>query len=150
VNGVATYSEGLRVGYRHYDAKNIDPLFPFGYGLSYTTFAYRHLTVHGHGGDVTVGADITNTGHRTGTEVPQLYLGAPDEPPAQLKGFTKVQLRPGQTRHVTFHLSPRSFASWDATSHAWRVAGGTYRVMVGAGSRDIRLRQTLELRPMAG
>jgi len=95
VNGVATYSEGLDVGYRHYDDAKIDPLFPFGYGLSYTTFGYRNLTVHGHGTDLTVGADITNTGHRTGTAVPQLYIGAPDEPPAQLKGFTKLRLRPG-------------------------------------------------------
>jgi beta-glucosidase len=148
VNGVAAYSEGLRVGYRHYDEKNIEPLFPFGYGLSYTTFAYRHLTVHGHGGDLTVGADVTNTGHRTGTEVPQLYVGAPDEPPAQLKGFTKVRLAPGRTRHVTFRLTARSFASWDTTAHAWRVAGGEYRVMVGAGSRDIRLRQSVRLPAM--
>ncbi|MGH3382323.1 MAG: glycoside hydrolase family 3 C-terminal domain-containing protein [Actinoallomurus sp.] len=150
VNGVATYSEGLRVGYRHYDAKGVAPLFPFGYGLSYTTFAYRHLTVHWHGGDVTVGADITNTGHRTGTEVPQLYLGAPGEPPAQLKAFTKIQLRPGGTRHVTFALNPRSFASWDTTAHAWQVTGGEYHVMLGAGSRDIRLRDTITLPPMKG
>ncbi|MDN3351377.1 glycoside hydrolase family 3 C-terminal domain-containing protein [Actinomadura sp. DC4] len=145
VGGVATYSEGLRVGYRHYDEKNIEPLYPFGYGLSYTTFAYRHLTVRRHGGDVTVGADVTNTGRRTGTAVPQLYVGAPDEPPAQLKGFTKVRLAPGRTRHVTFHLTPRSFASWDTSAHAWRVAGGRYLVMLGAGSRDIRSRQALTL-----
>jgi beta-glucosidase len=150
VDGVATYSEGLRVGYRHYDAKGIEPLFPFGYGLSYTSFAYRHLTVRGLGGDVTVGADVTNTGRRTGTAVPQLYLGAPDEPPAQLKGFTKITLRPGQTRHVTFRLTPRSFASWDAVAHAWRVAGGDYRVMVGAGSRDLPLGETINLPKMNG
>jgi beta-glucosidase len=149
VNGVATYSEGLYVGYRHYDAKNIDPLFSFGHGLSYTTFSYRHLTVGRHGGDVTVGADITNTGHRTGTEVPQLYVGAPDEPPAQLKGFTKVQLRPGQTRRVTFTLPASAFASWDVASHGWKVTGGTYRVMLGAGSRDIRLRTDVRLPPSA-
>lgn len=147
VNGVATYSEGLRVGYRHYDAKNIEPLFPFGYGLSYTTFAYRNLTVHGHGTDITVGVDITNTGRRIGTDVPELYIGAPDEPPAQLKGFTKIRLRPGQTRHVTFRLDFRSFASWDTTSHGWTVTGGTYRIMLGAGSRDIRLQQEIQLPP---
>ena len=145
VNGVATYSEGLRVGYRHYDEKNIEPLYPFGYGLSYTTFAYRHLTVHRHGGDVTVGADITNTGRRTGTEVPQLYVGAPGEPPAQLKGCTKLRLAPGRTGHVRFHLTPRSFASWDTATHAWRVAGGEYRLLLGAGSRDIRLRRPIDL-----
>jgi beta-glucosidase len=147
VNGVATYSEGLRVGYRHYDERNIEPLFPFGYGLSYTTFAYRNLTVHGHGTNLTVGADITNTGHRTGVAVPQLYIGAPDEPPAQLKGFTKVPLRPGQTRHVTFTLGSRSFASWNTTTHAWTVTGGTYRIMLGAGSRDLRLQQRIRLAP---
>lgn len=150
VNGVATYSEGLRVGYRHYDSENIAPLFPFGYGLSYTTFSYSNLAVHGENGHVTVGADITNTGHRTGTEVPQLYIGAPDEPPAQLQGFTKIQLRPGETRQVTFTLTPRSFASWDTGAHAWKVAGGDYHIMVGAGSRDIRLRQDIHLSPMNG
>jgi beta-glucosidase len=150
VDGVATYSEGLRVGYRHYDEKNIEPLFPFGFGLSYTTFAYRHLTVRGHGTDLTVGADITNTGRRTGTEVPQLYVGAPDEPPAQLKGFTKIRLRPGRTRHVTFHLDSRSFASWNTTSHAWQVTGGTYHLMLGAGSRDLRLRREIHLPPTKG
>jgi beta-glucosidase len=148
VGGVATYSEGRYVGYRHYDAKHIDPLFSFGHGLSYTTFRYRRLTAGRHGGDVTVGADITNTGRRTGTEVPQLYVGAPDEPPAQLKAFTKVRLAPGRTGHVTFHLTPRSFASWDAAAHAWRVTGGEYRVMLGAGSRDIRLRQPIDLPAM--
>jgi beta-glucosidase len=150
VDGVATYSEGLRVGYRHYDAKGIEPLFPFGYGLSYTTFAYRNLTVQGHGAEVTVGADVTDSGHRTGVAVPQLYLGAPDEPPAQLKGFTKIRLRPGQTRHVTFHLTSRSFAYWDTTAHAWKVAGGAYRVMVGEGSRDVRLHTTITLPPGNG
>jgi beta-glucosidase len=150
VNGVATYSEGLRVGYRHYDAKNIEPLFPFGYGLSYTTFAYRNLTVDGHGTDIKVGVDITNTGRRAGIAVPQLYIGAPDEPPAQLKGFTKVRLMPGQTRHATFTLGSRSFASWDTTTHGWTVTGGTYRLMLGAGSRDIRLQREIHVPPTRG
>ncbi len=145
VGGVATYSEGLRVGYRHYDEKNIAPLFAFGHGLSYTTFAYRHLTVERHGGDVTVGADLTNTGRRTGVAVPQLYVGAPDEPPAQLKGFTKVELRPGRTRQVRFTLPARAFASWDAASHGWTLAGGTYHLMLGEGSRDFRLRADVTL-----
>ena len=153
VDGTAHYSEGVFVGYRHYDAKNITPLFPFGYGLSYTRFSYSHLRIRrGTGGTVTVGADVTNTGRRVGGEVAQLYVGDPSssavpEPPAQLQGFQKLTLAPGRTGHVTFTLPRRAFAYWDTTSHGWRVAGGAYRIMVGGGSRDIRLRGGLGLAP---
>jgi beta-glucosidase len=151
VNGTATYSEGVFVGYRHYDANSVTPLFPFGYGLSYTTFAFSHLCVRpGLGGRLTVTADVTNTGTRAGAEVAQLYVGDPSstavpEPPEQLEGFTKVNLVPGRSAHVTFNLTDRSFSYWDTTTGTWRVAGGTYRIAVGDSSRDLPLTATLNL-----
>jgi beta-glucosidase len=146
VGGTVSYSEGVFVGYRHYDAAGVAPLFPFGYGLSYTTFRYANLSITaGAAGRVAVSADVTNTGTRSGAEVVQLYVGdpAPGEPPAQLKGFTKVTLAPGATAHVSFTLDSRAFSYWDVGTHGWRVAGGTYRIDVGASSRDFRLRGTV-------
>jgi beta-glucosidase len=142
VNGTATYSEGLQIGYRWYDAQNIAPLFPFGYGLSYTTFRYSHLKV-GHGDEVKVGVDVTNTGSRAGADVAQLYVGAPPaagEPPRRLRGFQKVYLRPGQTRHLTFTLNRRAFSVWDATVHAWTTVPGPHQLWVGDSSRNLPLR----------
>jgi beta-glucosidase len=146
VNGTATFSEGVFVGYRHYDEQDITPLYPFGFGLSYTTFGFSHLAVHGR----TVTADVTNTGRRAGSEVAQLYVGDPStpavpEPPGQLAGFAKVDLAPGQTRQVTFPLTARSFAYWNTTSNAWRVAGGNYRINVGDSSRNLPLTTTVLL-----
>jgi beta-glucosidase len=149
VNGTAHYSEGIFVGYRHYDAKNIAPLFPFGFGLSYATFSYASLKVtKGTGANVTVEADVTNTGTMTGAEIAQLYVGSPTssatpEAPQELAGFQKVLLTAGQTKHVTFTLDARSFSHWDTASHSWKVTAGTYRILVGSGSRDIRLHGTV-------
>jgi beta-glucosidase len=143
VNGNADYSEGLQVGYRWYDAQGIEPLFPFGYGLSYTTFAFSHLTVspvlapHGH---VTVGVDVTNTGPRAGAEVAQVYVADPaatGEPPTQLKGFQKVTLDPGQTKHLTFTLDERAFSTWDPAAQQWTTHDGRYGVLVGDSSRNL-------------
>ena len=138
------YSEGVNVGYRWYDAKNQEPLFPFGHGLSYTAFRYDDLKVEHSGGDeAVVKARITNTGKREGAEVVQLYLGSPaaaQEPPKQLKGFEKIMLKPGEGRIVTMKLDRNSLAAWDTESHAWRVYPGTYSIMVGSSSRDIRLK----------
>jgi beta-glucosidase len=147
VNGHAVYSEGLDVGYRWYDAKNIAPLFPFGYGLSYTTFGYSGLSVKANGGADTavVSFALRNTGSRAGAEVAQLYVGDPSaagEPPQQLKAFQKVFLPPGQSQTVTLSLDLRAFAIWDATKHGWVVPGGTYRILVGSSSRNIRLQGT--------
>ena len=144
VNGHAAYSEGLQIGYRWYDANNVTPLFPFGFGLSYTTFGYSNLTVSvvSPSGQVQIGFDLTNTGNLTGAEVPQLYLGFPaaaGEPPRLLKGFQKITLSPGQTQHVTFNLNWEDLANWDATARGWIVTPGSFQVMVGASSRDIRL-----------
>jgi beta-glucosidase len=138
------YSERLLMGYRWYDASNVPPLFPFGHGLSYTTFAYSNLTVGAvtPSGQVAVGLDLQNTGNRTGAEVAQLYLGFPanaGEPPRQLKGFRKVLLPPGTSPHLNFTLNWEDLACWDATFHQWTVPLGTFQVMVGSSSRDIRL-----------
>jgi len=149
VGGVATYSEGVFVGYRHYDESGIAPLFPFGYGLSYTTFRTSRLTVAparrgSTSGPLTVSVDVTNTGSRTGSDVVELYIGHPadsvvPEPPHQLQAFAKVQLRPGQTRRVVLELSPQAFAYWNTTANAWTVQPGTYTISVGSSSRDLPL-----------
>jgi len=147
VSGHVSYSEDLEIGYRWYDANNVSPLFPFGCGLSYTTFGYSNLTVSAvsPSGQVQISFDLTNTGGRTGAEVPQLYLGFPaaaGEPPKLLKGFQRISLSPGQTQHVTFNLNWEDLANWDATARGWIVTPGQFQVLVGAASRDIRLTGT--------
>jgi beta-glucosidase len=146
LNGQVQYSEGLDVGYRWYDAKNIQPLFPFGAGLSYTTFAFGNLTVGpddlSPNGHETVTADITNTGTRAGADVVQLYLDEPasaGEPPKQLKGFQKVQLNPGQTKQVRFTLDTRAVSYWDPNAQNWTAAAGKYSVAVGDSSVNLPL-----------
>jgi beta-glucosidase len=146
-----TYSEGVFVGYRHYDAAHIAPLFPFGFGLSYTTFAFSHPTVQaGANGTFRVTADITNTGQRPGSDTAQLYVGDPStpavpEPPNQLEGFEKVPLSAGQTKQIAFTLPRQAFSYWDTARAAWRVAGGTYRINVGDSSRSLPLTATVTL-----
>ncbi len=141
------YSEGVLVGYRWYDAKDQIPLFPFGYGLSYTTFQYSDLQVDREGDNqVAVRARITNTGEREGAEVVQLYIGFPEEaeePPKQLKGFEKILLKPGESKVVSLTLDRNSLAAWDAKKHEWKTYSGTYSIMVGSSSRDIRLKASL-------
>lgn len=141
-----TYKEGVLVGYRHYDAKGLAPAFPFGHGLSYTTFDYAPATVTPGGPDgavATVRTRVTNTGDRAGYAVPQLYVGmpqpAPDvvQPPNQLKGTAKLLLQPGESREVSFPLDRRSFAYWDVASDDWQVAAGCYALRLGTSSRDM-------------
>ena len=144
VNGHAAYSEGLNIGYRWYDANNVAPLFPFGHGLSYTTFGYSNLTVNAvsPSGQVRIGFDLTNTGTQAGAEVPQLYLGFPSatgEPPKLLKGFKKVKLSPGESQPVSFQLDWQDLANWDPVARSWIVTPGNFQVLVGASSRDLRL-----------
>ncbi|MEU0792947.1 glycoside hydrolase family 3 C-terminal domain-containing protein [Amycolatopsis sp. NPDC005961] len=139
------YSEGLNVGYRWYDSRNIEPLFPFGFGLSYTTFGFSNLVVspQGTNGTATVTATVTNTGSRAGADVVQLYVGQPTgngEPPKQLKGFKKVQLNPGQSQQVSFPLTPRDLAHW---SGSWTTNAGQYRVYLGDSSRNVPLSAAL-------
>ena len=142
-NGTVQYSEGILVGYRWYTTKHITPLFPFGSGLSYTTFGFSHLNVRpGPGGTDQVTADVTNTGRRAGADVAQLYVADPastGEPAEQLKGFQRVMLWPGQTRPVSFTLDRSAFAWWDEQTSGWTVTPGSYGLMVGDSSANLPL-----------
>jgi beta-glucosidase len=135
------YSEGLDVGYRWYDAKDVAPLFPFGFGLSYTRFAFSHLSVSRPATDgtqdVRVSAVVTNTGGRAGSEVAQLYLGDPPgtgEPPRQLAGFQRVSLAPGASARVSFTVTPQEESWWDDSASGWTQTAGPYKVYVGDSS----------------
>jgi beta-glucosidase len=139
----AAFTEGLAVGYRWYDAHKVTPLFPFGYGLSYTSFAYSHLRIARSSAHLAVSFTVRNTGARAGAEVAQLYVDDPTaagEPPKQLQGYQRVYLRPGRSTRLTIALTRRSFSVWDTASQSWRTTPGLYRILVGASSRDIRLR----------
>lgn len=141
------YKEGIFVGYRYFDKSGIKPLFPFGYGLSYTTFAYKNLMVSpgSAAGDqtVTVAFDITNTGSRRGAEVAQVYVGdkhAPiPRPVKELKGFAKVDLSPGETKHVEVTLDRRAFSYYDVSHHAWTVSPGNFDIDVARSAAEIEL-----------
>jgi beta-glucosidase len=145
VNGTVVYSENLEIGYRWYDARGEEPLFPFGYGLSYTSFAFSRLRVTpvlGRYGQADVEADVTNTGSRAGATVAQVYLTFPasaGEPPRQLKSFAKVFLRPGERRHLRFSLDQRAFSVWDSAAQNWTTIAGRYQVAVGDSSRNLPL-----------
>jgi beta-glucosidase len=138
VDYVSTYSEKLEVGYRYYDAHDRTPAYPFGHGLSYTSFSYSKLKATSSG----VSFSVTNTGKRAGVEVPQLYLGFPataGEPPKQLKGFKHVAVGAGETVAVTLPLNDRAFSIWDEQADDWAVQAGTFTANVGSSSRDVRL-----------
>jgi beta-glucosidase len=144
------YSEGLKVGYRWYDAQNITPLFPFGYGLSYTSFSFSGLQVGtpDGSGNTTVSATVTNTGSREGAEIAQLYVGDPastGEPAKQLKGFQRVDLQPGASQKVTFTLSAHDLAYWNTSGNTWTTPAGAYQIMVGDSSRNLPLTGTLNV-----
>ena len=149
VDGKAAYSEGILVGYRWYDARGIEPLFPFGHGLSYTTFAYDGLSVRPAGDGLDVAFTVRNTGTRAGAEVAQVYLGPVANPPApmtmkSLAGFRRIELAAGESRDVTVHVDGRALSYWSETTHGWRRAPGIRPVLVGSSSRDIRLSATVE------
>ena len=141
------YKEGVFMGYRGYEHNGVKPLFPFGHGLSYTTFAFKSLaltpTAPKCGENVTVAFDVTNTGTRAGTAVAQLYLGNPTasvpRPAKELKGFSRVALQPGETKHVTLALDPRAMSFFDVAGHAWKQESGKFTVFVGHSSGDIDL-----------
>jgi beta-glucosidase len=152
VNGQEDYSEGIFVGYRWYDQQRIAPLYPFGYGLSYTSFGYRHLRVlPGHHRPLPrVRFTVTNTGSRTGTEVAQVYVGrlpvSLPTPVKQLAGVARVTLRPGERRTVTVSLDRLSLSYWDSQADRWVMPAGQVAVLVGSSSRTIQLRGTLTIR----
>ncbi|MDR7116075.1 beta-glucosidase [Caulobacter sp. BE254] len=131
--------EGAAVGYKWFDKKGHQPLFAFGHGLSYTTFAYDNLKAEAKGGALSVSFDIRNTGKRAGKAVPQVYVSPKAggwEAPQRLAGFKKVELAPGATTRVTLTVDPRLLATWDDKAHGWSVAAGSYTVALGASSRD--------------
>ncbi len=157
---VANYAEGIFVGYRYYDKKEMDVLFPFGHGLSYTTFEYSALKVDAKkikgGQSVVASVKVKNTGKKAGKEIVQFYVAAPQgteckppyrepRPKMELKGFEKVELKPGETKTVTVTLDARAFSVWDESLHDWYVPGGTYQILAAASSRDIRLSAKVEL-----
>lgn len=147
----AVYAEGIFVGYRYYDRKEMPVLFPFGHGLSYTTFQYDHLTLSSDRicdtDTVTVSVDVTNTGDQAGKTVVQLYVNDCESsvfrPVRELKGFEKVFLHPHETKTVSFTLGKRAFAYWNTQLHDWHVETGEFAIEIGNSSRDIVLRRSL-------
>jgi len=136
-----TFKEGVFVGYRWFDAHHLAPAYPFGFGLSYTTFKFSHLRLRGQAVSLTV----RNTGRRTGYAVPEIYLGLPStaavpEPPEQLAGFDKILLAPGRSHTVKIALPERSFEYWNTDSQHWSTLPGCVAVMVGSSSGDLPLR----------
>lgn len=150
-NDQVKYAESIFVGYRHFDRERIAPLYPFGFGLSYTTFAYGNLSVRpvGNGNEFAVSVDVKNSGRRAGSEVVQIYIGnAPaslPRPPQELRAFSKVRLEAGETKRVTLPIDRSAFSYYDPAKSAWTFAPGKYEVLVGSSSRDIRVRQGLEI-----
>ncbi len=145
-NGTVRYEEGLLVGYRWFDTKSIEPLFPFGHGLSYTRFEYSNLRLSPDAAEF----DVTNVGEREGGEVTQLYihdvhprLARPDK---ELKGFRKIFLKPGEKQRVSIPLDQGSFAFYDPDQRAWVAEPGEFTILVGSSSRGIRLQGKFTLR----
>jgi len=165
----ANLTEGVYIDYRHFDAYNITPRYEFGFGLTYTTFEYANLNIAvtnlgknatalpppapvSQGGIeslwdvlVVVEAEINNTGAVSAPEVVQLYLGIPDAPSKQLRGFEKVPLKAGESTAVRFELTRRDLSIWDTVQQSWVLKRGQYMVEIGASSRDIRLSRSLVL-----
>ena len=143
------YCESLYVGYRYYDAAQQPVLFPFGHGLSYTTFAYRDLTVEAGADSVTVTFRVRNTGDRAGQEIAQVYVrdvaASHFRPDKGLQGFDKIALQPGEEKTVTLELDRRAFAFYDAGRKEWVLETGDFEILVGASSRDVRLAATVSL-----
>jgi beta-glucosidase len=163
INGIltATYTEGLQMGYRWFDAHAIEPLFPFGYGLSYTTFELSKLEVTPEVSDGTnpllVQFFVANTGSRYGAEVSQVYLGLPaslGEPPKRLIAFRKVWLNPGEETKITISIDPSAtnhpLGYWDSAVQTWKLADGNYEVYVGNSAASLVLKSSIIMRTSAG
>jgi beta-glucosidase len=135
------YKEGVFVGYRYYDTRKVEPQFPFGYGLSYSTFRYRNFKVTQRGDTFAVSLDVSNTSARPGAEIVQLYVSPPDSsvprPIHELKAFARVSLSAGQTRPVEMDVDRANLGYWDESTHGVKVDPGLYRFAVGESSRDI-------------
>src|SRR5512143_3572800 len=151
--GSVRYGEGLFIGYRYYDAKEMPVLFPFGYGLSYTSFSYSNGQVSAKTfkdvDGVTVTVDVTNTGNVTGKEIVQVYVHDQKSelvrPQKELKGFSKVELQPGETKTVSIHLDFRAFAYYHPEYKQWITESGDFDLLIGASASDIRCRLTATL-----
>jgi beta-glucosidase len=144
------YREGIFVGYRGYEHNHVEPQYPFGFGLSYTTFSFSNLkAVQTGDGIFNVTFDVTNTGKRAGGTVAQLYVGQDsptmERPGKELKGFERVQLQPGEKKHIALQLHPRSFSYFDVKSSAWTADAGSYRLLLGDSSQNIQLQITVKL-----
>ena len=154
VNGTVQYDEGILVGYRYFDTRNIEPLFCFGHGLSYTRFSYSDLKLSSllisPGDELIVSLQIKNTGKREGAEVIQLYVSDKAcmvlRPNQELKGFNKVFLKPGETKEVVLKLNKDAFAYYDEVKKEWAVEPGKFRISIGASSRDIRLSAEVDVK----
>lgn len=149
-DGRTVYDDDIFVGYRHFDKYNIEPLFPFGFGLSYTTFGYDNLKVEKTAGDkFEASFTITNTGKVDGAEIAQLYISQVnpmiEKAPKELKGFDKVELKAGESKTVKITVSKNDFAYFDEDTKDWKIDSGKYQIMIGASSRDIKLTQAIEL-----
>ncbi|MGE5436487.1 MAG: fibronectin type III-like domain-contianing protein, partial [Syntrophothermus sp.] len=147
-DSVTEYSDGLYVGYRHFDKYNIEPLFHFGYGLSYTTFKYDNLTLSNSTPDAwEAKLTLTNTGKVEGTEIVQLYINdeecSVDRPEKELKGFNKVILKPGETKTVSFKVDKKMLSFYDVNTHDWKFEPGKFNFMIGSSSNDIRLKDNI-------
>ncbi len=143
------YGEDIFVGYRYYDTKKMDVLFPFGHGLGYTTYSLSDIRVEKNENNVDVTVSVKNTGKRKGKTVVQLYVGKEKSgkmrPSHELRAFEKVELESGEVRDISFTLSPRDFSYWEERVHSWYVESGTYTIEVGFSSRDIPLKAKVEL-----
>jgi beta-glucosidase len=149
INGNGTdvpFSEGLYMGYRWYDQQNITPLFPFGYGLSYTQFDYSGLKIQPASDGLEVSFQVENSGSVQGAEVPQVYVGAPANPPPsvqfavqKLVGFRRVELDPGEGEQVSIHVSKRELSYWSTPAQSWVLPPGERKISVGGSSRDLSL-----------
>ncbi len=149
LDSVTVYSDGIFVGYRWFDKHDIKPLFPFGYGLSYTTFSYSDIDAKSAGDSYEVTFKVRNTGKVEGVEIPQLYVHDPDNtivsPVKELKKFDRISLMPGETKEVKFILTKTDFAHYDADTEAWITHPGTYEIIVGSSSRDIKLQGKIHI-----
>lgn len=144
--GDTIYAEGATVGYKWYDMKGLEPQFPFGHGLSYTSFGYSGLAANATSAGVSVRFTVRNTGKVAGKAVPQIYVARNGwEAPKRLGAFSKVALAPGASRTVTVTVDPRLLATWDESAHAWRIAPGAYEVMLAASARDIKQTVTVQV-----
>lgn len=158
VNDFVYYDEGVFVGYRHFDEQDIEPLFPFGHGESYTSFEYSGLTVSKRNlavdGSLTVSVKVTNTGDRDGAEVVQVYVGEEDpaveRPPKELAGFAKETIPAGETKRISMELGLDAFQYWDPETERWTIDPGKFRVIVGSSSRDIRGERMVNVRGPPG